>query len=195
MSLRTSLVARLVACMLLTLNLWLVLRPAPSSAQFYPPIPGERIRIQLAYQAAFLLNLPARWEGTYLMIQEENLVGRDPARGGMVVPLNAVETLDVQRAKGGLDAVRRGAIAAAVFGTGAWLFLSMLCRGRTCHDKGFFHRPLGLSVSTALGFGLLVGGQGPGNHWVRVAVPAPRPRSSDGPVTLTGPWRVPRGSH
>lgn len=162
-----------LACLLLAVGSSLFVRPTPVRAQFYPPIPGETIRIQVVREVARARGLPPRWEGVFLMIQQETLVGRDPRRGGIVVPLDALETIDVSRRRPAGYAFVRGTIAGAVFGGAVYVFLRILCRD-TCDGGGFDSAELP-SLATGLGVGLLVGGQGPGNRWYRIPVPAPQP--------------------
>lgn len=55
-------------------------------------------------------------------------------------------------------------------GVGSWLSLRFVC-GPACGRRDDAVLP---GAAIGLFFGMMVGSQGPGDHWVRVPVPEPR---------------------
>lgn len=143
-----------------------------------PLRPGERIRLQLDPTTSGPQELGPVAEGTFTGSRPGALVIRD-VRTDLPRPvrLSDIQEVQVARARGAADAVRRGAIAGAVAGAGTAGFLTLLCEF-TCRG--------GQSVRSvampALGVGLLVGTlvwtQGPGDDWVRAPLPDTRAPSS-----------------
>lgn len=151
------------------------------------PNPGERIRIEMGPQTAGALGVTSPWEGTFIMVRQDALVASNPLSGGMALPLSGVQAIQVRRRRATSHALVRGTLAGTVFGVAAWRFLRVLCR--TGCENG-----VGSAWAPALGSGLLVAllvaGQGPGEHWVYIDVPAPEPSDTLGagePRPI--PWR------
>jgi hypothetical protein len=154
-----------------------------------PPEPGERIRMQLDAEASVALGLEPTWEGTFLMVQDDEIVATDPVIGrAIAVPLSGVEVLQVSRERAPHRAVVRGLLAGAAIGLGTWAGLSMLCSWSACHDA--VENPLLPAVITGLFVGGAVTTQGPGRHWIGAAMPElARPRQQPGVgLSLRVPW-------
>jgi hypothetical protein len=154
-----------------------------------PPEPGERIRMQLDAEASVALGLEPTWEGTFLMVQDDQIVATDPAMGrAIAVPLSGVEILQVSRERAPHHAVIRGVLAGAAMGLGTWAGLSMLCSWSACHDT--VENPLLPAVIMGLFVGGAVTTQGPGRHWIGAAMPElawPHDQPGIG-LSLRMPW-------
>lgn len=135
------------------------------------PTPGERIRAQLSSEARVRLGVPSPLTGTLLALRGDEMVAEQAPLGRPVaLPLSAVESLQVERARGSIHALKRGAVAGTVFGVGSWAFLSVLCRS-AC-DSGDAWLP---GVGLGLLMGALVAAQGPGTRWVQAPSPGGNP--------------------
>ena len=156
------------------------------SEQGPPPASGESIRMELDSQVAKTLGLMSPWEGTFVMVREDNLIARDPLyERAMVLPVDGVQALQVLRERGSGHAYVRGAIAGTAVGAGLWGTLNILCRS-AC-DSGW--KSAGVpAVLTGLLLGFMVKAQGPGSHWVSAAVPEPELQPCPGGVALS--WRL-----
>lgn len=154
-----------------------------------PPEEGEPVRLELNEEARAETGLGSPWEGTFLEAREGELIGRDPTFGRAVaIPLDGVEALQVRRERGPIHALRRGAIAGGLFGTGMWLQLRILCRSGCEGVLGSAWFP---ATVTALVFGALFAAQGPGEHWV--SAPLPPVQSAFGASGQLGLTRVDAG--
>ena len=169
----------------LALHLWLALRSmfgfgaiaivgslligGVAAAQEVQPNPGERIRVDLSPAAVTLLSLTSPWEGSFVMVQERALVVEHPNTGAMRLPVDAIQSLQVERARSRARSVGLGAGAGAAFGVGMWQFLAILC-GAGC-DAGDAST---WAPATAAGLvvGWVVGVKASrGRHWVNASVP------------------------
>ena len=142
---------------------------APVYAQGTPPQPGEHIRVRLSGSAADRLRLPPSLEATFVMFQGPNVVADTPFSGALRLPLDDVESVEVERRRGMRSAIAIGSGAGAALGVGMWQFLAVLC-GSGC-DTGDAST-WGPAIATALGVGIFVGARASsGRRWVRVELP------------------------
>lgn len=144
------------------------------AGQVRPPEPGERVRVQVGAMAVSQMGLPAMWEGNLMMVRDGALIGRDPFRGGMVIPMNQLLSLEVERSRSPVHTVVRATRAGLAFGGGMFLFLRVLCRS-VCSESGNFWQAAGPAVAIGGTVGLLVAGQGPGKRWVTIQLPLAEP--------------------
>jgi hypothetical protein len=169
------------------LALWASLGTTAVAAQEPPPNPGERIRVELSPTAP--PGLPSQWEGVFVTVRQNNIVASNPYYGGVAVPLNAVQSLSVERSRPRSYSWVRGVVSGGAFGIGMWRFLRVLCRKGCDGGLGSAWLP---AAASGLGVAMLVSGQGPGTHWVRAGLPVPEPEAGPGPLGVSFSLSLPR---
>jgi hypothetical protein len=141
----------------------------PLSAQALPLASGDQIRVELSELMAARTSLESPWEGTFMMQRGDTLLGRSTyGFDSVLLPLSDVQAVYARRDRGPAYAVVRGAVAGTIFGVLGWQFLNVLCRS-AC-EEGIDNAWVP-AAGAGLVLAVLVGGQGPGQRWVRVDVP------------------------
>lgn len=142
---------------------------APICAQALPLASGDRIRVELAERLFATASLTSPWEGTFMMQRGDTLLARSTYGSDAVsLPLSDVRAVYARRERGPGHALLRGAIGGTIFGVVGWQFMNVLCRS-ACKD-GLDNAWLP-AAGAGLLFAVLVVGQGPGQHWIRVDGP------------------------
>lgn len=142
----------------------LLLLSAPIEAQEPQIQPGEMVRIDLTVRSADRLRVPSPWEGTFVTLQGQDVVGNHPYSGPVRLPLDAIERAQVERRRSTASAVAIGIGAGSGLGLGMWQFLGVLC-GSGC-DTGDAST-WGPAILTGVLVGVLVGARSAsGVHWV-----------------------------